>query len=690
MRAELALPRREADGVAAQGDAAAAAASQAALAQAAAPAGPPERAAAGGTAPGPAAAGFVRPPAEAHGRARQAAANLEAAAELLAPHPAFGTGVRELLRRAAELRSGVFTVALFGAFSAGKSSFANALLGEAVLPVSPHPTTAAIIRVLAPGVENRHRTASIRFKSSEAMREDLAFSFQALGLGPWQEQQWMDSVRRLKAGDIPAAGRAHFSFLQAAMAGWKTLASRLGQTELVELEEFRSYAAEEMKACFVAEIDLYHQGPLTSQGIVLVDTPGADSIHARHTGVAFQYMKTSDAILFVTYYNHAFSRADKQLLSQLGRIKGSFALDKMFFLVNAADLAASVEELASVIEHVQEGLYAAGIREPSVYPVSSLRALQAEQGLSVADEGFDLFRSHFAAFLEHDLGQLAAVSAESLLRQMKERLLQWIATAGENAEDAGRKLSGLPDKRHLFEQALSEYRQTSISREWNQENEELLYHVVQRLRLLALDMFAEFFHPSLLQEHHGPMKRNFAIALRGWLNQVSAELERELLATSLRLERKAQDLLNQAAEAWCRKHEPMLDMPLSPPEADAHWHTPPILEGLLADGSFPVEMYWPLFKNPRAFFEEGGRAILRDKLEKPLMTRIKEVVSEHETMFREHYTREIAAVLESTAIYFGGLWQEWEESIQGTRATYQQLAYWQEISARLGGETQQL
>ena len=48
-----------------------------------------------------------------------------------------------------------FTVALFGAFSAGKSSFANALLGEKVLPVSPNPTTATINQIL-PVTEENH------------------------------------------------------------------------------------------------------------------------------------------------------------------------------------------------------------------------------------------------------------------------------------------------------------------------------------------------------------------------------------------------------------------------------------------------------------------------------------------------------------------------------------------------------
>ena len=83
-------------------------------------------------------------------------------------------------------------------------------------------------------------------------------------------------------------------------------------------------------------------------GVALVDTPGADSINARHTDVAFQYIKNADAILFVTYYNHVFSRADREFLIQLGRVKDTFALDKMFFLINAADLAESEEELEMV------------------------------------------------------------------------------------------------------------------------------------------------------------------------------------------------------------------------------------------------------------------------------------------------------------------------------------------------------
>ncbi|GIP48684.1 hypothetical protein J53TS2_22750 [Paenibacillus sp. J53TS2] len=682
VRAGVAAPRAAGRGAGAP------AAPVAASIAAAAP--PPQAQAAGGGAPAATAPAPAATAAPARGRALAAAARLTAAAERLAPHPAFGTGVRELTRRAAELRGGVFTVALFGAFSAGKSSFASALLGEAVLPVSPHPTTAAIIRVMAPAGGQRHNTAAVKFKSAEAIREDLAYSFQALGLGTWSETAWLEAVRRLKPEDIPAAGRAHYSFLKAAAAGWTESAGRFGQVEVVEAEMFRSYAANEKKACFVAEIDFYYSCSLTEQGIVLVDTPGADSIHARHTGVTFQYMKDSDAIIFVTYYNHAFSRADKQLLSQLGRMKGSFALDKMFFVVNAADLAASDDELTAVVEHVREGLRTAGIQQPNVFAVSSMRAMAAVQGNVANDPGFTLFRQRFSAFLEQDLGNLAVSSAAAMVKQMHERLFKWTEAAGHNAENAEQRLTALRGRRDAFEQAVAEFVQVDIGREWAQENSELLFHVVQRVRLQALELFAEFFHPSLLQEHNGPLKRNFTVAMRGWLDQISGELERELLATTLRLERKAEALLRREAEAWCRRHEAALEMPLSYTEGETSWNTPTIPEGLLDGGTLEPETYWPIFKNPKTFFEGGGRLQLRAKLEDPLLAKLKKIVEGMETNFREHYEQEIALRKAQTAETFRGLWSEWEQSIQGSKASPEELSHWKSILAQIGRDVEEM
>ena len=92
---------------------------------------------------------------------RAAAARLSAAAELLAPQPALAAAAQAMRSRRSGCGASRFTIALFGAFSAGKSSLANALIGERVLPVSPNPTTAAINRIVPPTAEQPHGTARV-------------------------------------------------------------------------------------------------------------------------------------------------------------------------------------------------------------------------------------------------------------------------------------------------------------------------------------------------------------------------------------------------------------------------------------------------------------------------------------------------------------------------------------------------
>lgn len=360
-----------------------------------------------------------------------AAAELRAAAALLAPHPALASAARDLTARADALAGGSFTLALFGAFSAGKSSFANALLGESVLPVSPHPTTAAVNRILAPAEGRSHGTADVRMKSRDMWWDDLKYSFGVLGLQEPSPANWRSVAEGLNPAGIHPAGLPHYGFLKAAASGWDEMESRLGTTETVELAEYRGYVADETKSCFVDGIDLYYSCPMTEQGIVLVDTPGADSLHARHTGVTFNYIKNADAIVYVTYYNHAFSKADRQFLSQLGRVKDSFALDKMFFIVNAADLAQSEDELNEVVKHVRTNLTASGVGSPHIFPVSSLAALDNKrQGdeEKLQASGFPVFEEALGRFAVEELPRLSQRAGYDEIASVRDRIrggLKW-------------------------------------------------------------------------------------------------------------------------------------------------------------------------------------------------------------------------------------------------------------------------
>ncbi|MDP1508628.1 dynamin family protein [Paenibacillus sp. CMAA1739] len=568
-----------------------------------------------------------------------AATRLKTAAALVGPYPAMQAAVRDLHTRAAALEGGRFTLALFGAFSAGKSSFANALLGEAVLPVSPHPTTAAINRIMAPTSHERHATADVQMKSADALREDLKYSFRLLGLGEPASVDWQEAVNALSPEGIHPAGRPHYSFLKAAAAGWEEAESLLGQQLQVNLEQYRDFVASERKSCFVEHIDLYYDCALTRQGIVLVDTPGADSVNARHTGVTFNYMKHADALVFVTYYNHAFTQGDRQFLNQLGRVKETLALDQTFFIVNASDLASSEEELYSVTQHVQEQLQANGIRKPRIYPLSSMLALEAaEQGeVSLRSASrFDAFENDFSAFAAEELAGLSIASAMQELRRLRNRIEQHAADARYSAEEREVRLEQLTRIRGELEDVLLGSTGSHGKSVLSDETDELLYHVRQRLAYRTGEFMAEAFHPSVLREGVGDLRSAFASCGRELLRLIELELSQELLATTLRLEKTGQSLVRKAIQE-CVDHmnHQLTGLGCTAPEF-REWAVPELIDISLQD-SIQWKDYWNSFKNPKLFFEGTGRANLQTRLEPILRQLIGEAVDHQRERMASFY-----------------------------------------------------
>lgn len=569
---------------------------------------PPLRSAAGTAAARGWAAGTASP---AGGRRRlsAAAAALAAAAELLRGEPAMASAARSLAARAEDLAGGRFTLALFGAFSAGKSSFANALLGEEVLPVSPHPATAAVNRILAPEGDFRHASAVVTMKTKRDFWDDIVHSFSVLQLGEPQWESWTSAFAGLPLQGIHPSALPHAGFLRAAAVGWKEAEPLLGTVRTVNLDEYRNLVAEESRACFVQGIDLYYACPLTESGIVLVDTPGADSLHARHTGVTFSYMKNADAICFVTYYNHAFSKADRGLLAQLGRIKDSFTLDKMFFIINASDLASGEDELEEVKAHVAQNLRAGGLPAPRIYALSSLLALEGKtQNKREAYEAsqFQGFEQALSSFAGEELPELSLKAAEESIASVRRRAEEWQHLASLEANESESRLQQLQERRRLAEKRLALLVvEDRPHRDLTREGEELFYHVRQRIYFSFGRNFQESFHPSLLREDGGNMKAIFAACGAELMRTTQRELEQELWATTLRLESAARRLVQEAAyAAGTELLFTAEELQIMENDASA-WPSP---EGL--DCPFqPIDWstLWGYFKSPRYFFEGPGR-----------------------------------------------------------------------------------
>jgi len=592
-----------------------------------------------------------------------AAAQLHAAAALLAPYPALGSAARDLTARAEALAGGSFTMALFGAFSAGKSSFANALLGEAVLPVSPHPTTAAVNRILAPAEGKPHGTAAVRMKTREMWWDDLKYSFSVLGLPEPSPDRWRVAAEQLTPSGLHPAALPHYGFLKAAASGWEEMESRLGTTELVQLPEYRGYVADERKSCFVDGIDLYYSCPLTEQGIILVDTPGADSLHARHTGVTFSYIKNADAIVYVTYYNHAFSKADRQFLSQLGRVKDSFALDKMFFIVNAADLAQSEEELGEVIKHVRSNLTANGVGSPHLYPVSSQSALTGklqDDEVILAASGFPAFEEALGRFAAVELPKLSLRAGYDEVASIRDRIRTWAEMAAQDASTRQQKIHAMEEVRRQATARLERLTADTMARDIAQECSELLFHVRQRLDYAMNRFFQESFNPSVLREDSGNMKSAFAACGQELLRTLSLELDQELWATTLRLEQAGRKLTEGAAGKAAAEIQAMEEGLALTLRREPEWPSPELAETELSiEGGWLA--FWSLFKNPKHFFEGSGSAKLREAAEPKVKEAIASVVSKREEQLAEHYARMVANSLRHHA---GALEEQLQESVE--------------------------
>lgn len=528
--------------------------------------------------------------------------------------PGFAETASYLLTKAARLKGQEFTVALFGAFSAGKSSFSNALIGEKVLPVSPNPTTAAINRIRPVSSEHAHNTADIHLKTEDVMTEDVALSFAALGIDVASLKEAYDKTEAALKQPLEDENlHIHKSFISAFKRGYETYTPLLGTTVTVERDEFTKFVAQEERSCFVDSIDFFYDCPLTRHGITLVDTPGADSINARHTDVAFEYIRNADAILFVTYYNHAFARADREFLIQLGRVKDAFELDKMFFIVNAIDLAANEEEGEEVKGFVAGELQKFGIRNPRVHGISSLQALEGK----VTGEPNPLmvhFEDRFYSFLEHDLRAQVVQALEEETVKTVERLASLIDRTIHNRSRKAERLEELKKVEAEIMDRFSRSASEILVKATHDELSELVYYILQRVFLRFSDFFKEGYSPSTFAKHSSD--RALKMALTETVDMVGFDLTQELKVTNLRILQymKKQLLERQRMEvrALADLDQSMMPSPYEPNDKDMLSFETPYEEPL------KYSAVNKSFKNQKAFFERGDREVLRAKLEEVL------------------------------------------------------------------------
>ncbi|MCF6137257.1 dynamin family protein [Pseudalkalibacillus berkeleyi] len=575
------------------------------------------------------------------GNVDESALQLDQAIETLSEWPSLKDLTKRMKERSNKIKTKQFTVALFGAFSAGKSSFANAWLKDHVLPVSPNPTTATINKIMPVTDEHKHGTVKIQMKSADIMLEEINHSLQRFSEKAPTLEFAIDLIKKIDTKDPDP----HIHFLRAVEKGYPVMKEYLGSEQLIDHDQFASFVAQEDRACFTESVELYYDCELTQQGITLVDTPGADSINARHTSVAFEYIKNADAIVFVTYYNHAFSKADRDFLIQLGRVKDTFSMDKMYFVINAADLAKDQQERDDVVDYVSSQLNEYGIRHPRMYALSSKQALiERRDHHDQQTSNFQKFLDSFQTTTLNERDQTLQQQADQLLQTGQKRLSEWIFNAKADKEEQVREKERLSDEQNEILSYIQSSSTGPYFKAIKQETEELLHYVGQRLMLTLNDEFKIAFNPSVLSNKHIG-KEQLERCLDEFLDAMAFQLAQELRATTLRIEKnlnkqryhfyeKITAHVNEKSQYELMELE---TISVETPNVEVHW------------SEKTHKKFLPLlkaFKNPKQFFEGKGRDQLREDLSKMFEPELQDMINAFSHEYTNFYESQLQHELE--------------------------------------------
>lgn len=281
------------------------------------------------------------------------------------------------------LKSPEFPVAFLGAFSAGKSTIINAVLGDDILPQATKSLT-AIPTLIRKGRSNKaiisYLTEAERAELKDLYLEELSKelrtnpeTYRALGRAELLARLGSDIERqRTQYGSFNK--QKFFDELKALIEGWDRLS---GATQEISLEELPNYVTEDYAdVLFVNQAEIYLSDVNIPENVVLVDLPGLGVVNPRHRKVTKTYVE-NDAKAFVIAMKvfHLLEGEEIELLAEI-HSQRKRVLQRAFWVINQWDVLSArqkKEELANFEQKIEH--YGFHITKDRVFKVSALNYL---------------------------------------------------------------------------------------------------------------------------------------------------------------------------------------------------------------------------------------------------------------------------------------------------------------------------
>ncbi|MCJ0952245.1 dynamin family protein [Mammaliicoccus sciuri] len=428
--------------------------------------------------------------------------------------PLFEGEVHNIESQVERIEHNITKIAVFGTFSAGKSSLINAILQKPVLLSSPNPTTASITEI-SYGTEQE-----VTFKTYEQLLEEINH------ITEFANKQYSTIESFIDDKDIkqhPSLSSNHLAFFEAIETNFNHYKDILkeGKSVTFDIEELEKLTADDTHAAFVHKINLRLEEAWLKDKII-IDSPGLNSNNQRHTRETEQIIASSDLIIYVSYYNHAFTDKDGEFLTYMRDMNNLQQSQGLKFVINAIDLAESEEDKQAVISYVESSLDALNIK-PECYPVSSKQALKSH------DDEFKRLMDALDHFVKVESKQVLKSQVESRIKQQTNELEQMVHTYRQDKAQLEKRKSTLlsyKDKQNFTNQIV-----IKSHHQLEKEIHDQLYYLKDRLNIQLNDIVKKHFNTSTVTDQ---FKQSLQMSTKYYVDDLNQKLS---LESSLIVER---------------------------------------------------------------------------------------------------------------------------------------------------------
>jgi hypothetical protein len=327
-----------------------------------------------------------------------------------------------------ELEEEKFTVAIFGYFSTGKSTFLNTLMNADKLPMDEDRSTATFTRL-------RHCEESEDFEDGDMQviykdELDISISYKnAINSLPFEEddkQKYLDFdnletfknelikvLKGIKIRDFSSDKRDSIKNAKKTINFILENNIPYGISDKVVKEDIQQFLTDDKKAFGISEVIYYLENELLKD-IEIVDTPGYGSENTMDTFKTQEFVKEANVLILLTEAKDPMSKADEQtFLETYEKIyreeDGSVNTDNLFIIANKVDESTkTVEEIKdSIVKKIEDNWEDSLIIDKEhIYTMSSKYHYEKDilqeisiESKNISDDDLTLFIDNYSKFL---------------------------------------------------------------------------------------------------------------------------------------------------------------------------------------------------------------------------------------------------------------------------------------------------